>query len=266
MGRYTNFLLLTDLDGTLLPQNKLLSSVDLTAIRQFRSEGGKFSIATGRTLQAAQRYLDALELDIPVILFNGAAIYDPAMKSMLNTVTLPSAAVEVTRLVLDTFPDVSAEILCVDNTYVPRMTFYEQEHLRICQVEPVCEAFDELPHGSWLKVLFAMAPERMADVASFFHEKQIDFADFVQSEAHFYEMLPKSTTKGSALQKLRRMPLFQNMQVVAVGDFDNDLEMLQTADISVCSSNAQPCVQAMADLRLTASCDTGAIAELIDKL
>ncbi len=266
MGRFENLLLLTDLDGTLLPQSKSLAPVDLAAIRTFREGGGKFSIATGRTLQAAQRYLEALALDTPAILFNGAAIYDPLTKSMLDTVTLPEKAVEVTRLVLDTFSDVSAEILCAEETYVPRMTPYEAYHLQICQVEPVQGDFEAMPHNGWLKVLFAMAEERMPDMIAFFQEKRYDFADFVQSEAHFYEMMPKGTTKGSALQKLRQMPQFQGVRVAAAGDFDNDLEMLQVADISACPSNAQTCVKAVADLQLAASCDTGAIAEFIEKL
>ena len=59
-------LLITDLDGTFLPSNKVLSEVDLDAVRKFRNMGGKFTIATGRTLQSVQCYFDQLQLNIPV--------------------------------------------------------------------------------------------------------------------------------------------------------------------------------------------------------
>ena len=73
MKRLDTTLLMTDLDGTLLPSTKEILPEELEAIRQFRQQGGKFAIATGRTLQAAQRYLDRVQADVPVILFNGAA-------------------------------------------------------------------------------------------------------------------------------------------------------------------------------------------------
>lgn len=266
METLENTLLITDLDGTLLPDSKEITSADLAAITQFRKNGGKFAIATGRTLQAAERYLQKLQPDMPVILFNGAAIYDPISKKMLDIATLPSDAVQITRTVLDAFPDVSAEILRIDGTYVARMTAYERQHLEVCQVEPILMMPEEIPKGGWLKVLFAIAPERMPDLIAFFQEQGWNCADFVQSEARFYEMLPRGTTKGSALQKYRTLCGVPRLHIVAAGDFDNDLEMLKEADISACPSNAQTCVKEIADIQLENSCETHAIAELIEHI
>lgn len=58
----------------------------------------------------------------------------------------------------------------------------------------------------------------------------------------------------------------EDWTIVAAGDFDNDLEMLRQADFSACPSNAQSCVKAVSDLVLSNSCETDAIAELIDYL
>ena len=66
--------LITDLDGTLLPDNKVLSEGDIKAIKCFVSDGGRFSIATGRTIQASRRYINALDVNMPVILYNGSLI------------------------------------------------------------------------------------------------------------------------------------------------------------------------------------------------
>lgn len=259
-------LFITDLDGTLLPSNKLLASEDLAAIDRLRQAGGKFAIATGRTLQAAEQYLRVLKPDVPCILFNGAAIYDPLSQTMLDSTALPKEAVQITRTVLDAFPDVSAEILLPDKTYVSRMTKYEKFHLDICQVEPILMAPEEVPGNDWLKVLFAISAERMPDLITFFREQAWDCADFVQSETHFYEMLPKNVTKGSALRKYRTTCHMEDWRIVAAGDFDNDLDMLCAADLSACPSNAQPCVKDIAEIQLDNSCDTHAIAELIDKI
>ena len=255
MQSLENTMLITDLDGTLLPASKEISVADAAAISQFRAKGGKFAIATGRTLQAAQRYLKKLQPNIPVILFNGAAIYDPVAEKWLYTEELPPEAAAITRQVLEAFPDVSAEILRTDGTYVSRMTPYEKEHLEICQVEPILAMPEEIPHG-WLKALFAIAPERMPDLIAYFQEQNWTCADFVQSEARFYEMLPKGVTKGSALRRYRTICGAESWHIVAAGDFDNDLDMLRVADTSACPSNIQ----------LMHSCEENAIAELIYRL
>ena len=265
MQSLENTMLITDLDGTLLPASKEISVADAAAISQFRAKGGKFAIATGRTLQAAQRYLKKLQPNIPVILFNGAAIYDPVAEKWLYTEELPPEAVSITRQVLEAFPDVSAEILRTDGTYVSRMTPYEKEHLEICQVEPILAMPEEIPHG-WLKVLFAIAPERMPDLIAYFQEQNWTCADFVQSEARFYEMLPKGVTKGSALRRYRTICGAESWHIVAAGDFDNDLDMLRVADTSACPSNAQPCIKEIANIQLMHSCEENAIAELIYRL
>lgn len=265
MQSLENTMLITDLDGTLLPASKEISVADAAAISQFRAKGGKFAIATGRTLQAAQRYLKKLQPNIPVILFNGAAIYDPVAEKWLYTEELPPEAAAITRQVLEAFPDVSAEILRTDGTYVSRMTPYEKEHLEICQVEPILAMPEEIPHG-WLKVLFAIAPERMPDLIAYFQEQNWTCADFVQSEARFYEMLPKGVTKGSALRRYRTICGAESWHIVASGDFDNDLDMLRVADTSACPSNAQPCIKEIANIQLMHSCEENAIAELIYRL
>ena len=76
MSDFSNKVLITDLDGTLLPISKVLSEKDLNAIDRFRRGGGIFTIATGRIIQAAEQYFDTLRPDAPVILNNGGLIYD----------------------------------------------------------------------------------------------------------------------------------------------------------------------------------------------
>ena len=124
---------------------------------------------------------------------------------------------------------------------------------------------EEIPHG-WLKVLFAIAPERMPDLIAYFQEQNWTCADFVQSEARFYEMLPKGVTKGSALRRYRTICGAESWHIVAAGDFDNDLDMLRVADTSACPSNAQPCIKEIANIQLMHSCEEIAIAELIYRL
>lgn len=261
-----NICIISDLDGTLLPMNKIPLERDLAAIRRFEQAGGRFAIATGRTIQAAIRYQQMLSLDSPMIVYNGAAIYDAKKDIVLYSEALPLSAREMTKQIMEEHPDVGVEILRAENAYVVRNTEYEKKHIALCNVEPCYCTVEEVPEGGWLKVLFAMAPEEVPAFIADIQRKQYPGVDFIQSADIFYEMLPGGITKGSALNAYRSLPGMQDVFFVSVGDFDNDIEMLRTADFSAAPSNAVPAAKAAASMVLHRSCQEGAMEELISFL
>ncbi|NLK70521.1 MAG: HAD family phosphatase [Clostridiales bacterium] len=257
-------LLITDLDGTFLPSNKVLSEVDLDAVRKFRNMGGKFTIATGRTLQSVQCYFDQLQLNIPFILYNGAIIYDLEQEKSLLQKELPLVSREIISDVLNEMPEVACEILTLDNIYIARSNEVEDRHVELCKVNPIYMELDKIPNGGWVKVLFAMEPEILPKLTSYIDSKGYNEVDFVKSANIFYEMLPKNCSKGSALKDYIEKVGLEDYKIIAVGDYHNDIEMINVADLGVATANAQPEVKKAADLILKKTNNEGAISELID--
>lgn len=257
--------IITDLDGTFLPKSKVPLPQDLAAVRRFEAAGGLFTIATGRTVQAAHRYPEELGLKSPMIVFNGAAIYDAAEEKLLFVQALPDEAREMTASILADNPHAGTEVLCTDETWVLNNTDFEKEHIRICGVTPKYGTADEV-EGTWVKVLFAMHPDDIPAFIRYIDERHFTNVSFIRSESKFYEMLPLGVSKGSALNAYRSLPGMEGFTFVAVGDFDNDIEMLRAADFAVCPQNAADSVKAVADLVLTRTCEEGAMEELIDHI
>lgn len=257
--------LITDLDGTFLPKSKKPLQQDLRAVRQFENAGGMFTIATGRTVQASKYYSELLGLKYPVIVFNGAGIYEPVTGNMLFVHALPDEAKTMTEEILKEMPHVGAEVLCAEDTWVVNHTEYEQEHIRVCGITPRYGQVHEV-QDSWLKVLFAMSPDDMPEFMRYIAGKCYQDVAFIRSDAKFYEMLPAGVSKGSALTVYRNLSGMQDMQFVAVGDYDNDIEMLKSADLAVCPANATDSVKEIADIVLTRTCEEGAMEELIAKI
>ncbi len=255
--------LMTDLDGTLLSTDKSINPRNIEAIERFRSKGGRFSIATGRTLQTAGVITEELGITDPVIMYNGSLIYDPLEKSIIYAAFLPEKAYEYAVQILEAFPQAGAEILRPDGTYIIKLNSYEEEHANYCTVSPIYCTIDEVPKGQWLKVLFAMSPEDISRLHQYALEQNFEGVSFVRSDEIFYEMLKAGTSKGSALKELRIILQNENLTFTAAGDFHNDLELVKNADLGAAPSNAQECVKEAADIVLNASCDEGAIAELI---
>ncbi|MDE5755164.1 MAG: HAD-IIB family hydrolase [Oscillospiraceae bacterium] len=253
--------IITDLDGTFLPHSKMPMERDLLAVKAFEKSGGMFTIATGRTVQACQNYLDLLELKHPVIVFNGAMIYHPESGAMPFLKILPEQAKQMTETVLQEMPHVGIEVLCERQTWVIHNTPIEQEHVKVCNIIPEYGNVRDV-QGKWLKVLFSMSPKDMPAFVKYIAGKNYqNQVDFVGSDKKFYEMLPTGVSKGSALTAYKE--LFPDRKYIAVGDYYNDLAMLEAADFAVCPANAVDSVKAVSDLVLTRTCEQGAMEELI---
>ena len=91
MGRFRGVLLATDYDDTLYSTNATISPENRQAIEYFVAEGGKFCISTGRSYInfAIQMEKERLPVNAPVILSNGASIYDFATEKSLGSSTCP---------------------------------------------------------------------------------------------------------------------------------------------------------------------------------
>ena len=257
-------IILSDMDGTLLNSKKEITPQDLDSIRKFTSLGGKFTVATGRTVQTFEQYRNILGIDIPIILFNGALIYNYRTGQTLYMNELPDEAKNITKEIMELLPEAGGEVLKQDGTYIFRNNDYEQLHTNLCKIVPNYSCLEDIDSEGWLKVLFAMAPEDIPHIELLVHQKGYDTVEFVKSSNIFYEMLTKGITKGSALDEYRRLEGFEDYTFVSIGDFDNDVEMIKNADLGACPSNAQEDVKKSADLVLSHSCDDGAVSELIE--
>ncbi|NLT09914.1 MAG: HAD family hydrolase [Ruminococcus sp.] len=262
----TKVILLSDMDGTLLDSKKNITDADRNAIRRLTELGGHFSVATGRTIQSFEQYLELLELKEPVIMYNGAAIHDYTARKTLFTHPLPDNARAAAISILEAMPELGGEVLKTDGTYVFRNNDYQLLHTKICGITPFYQELESIEEGGWLKLLFSMSPEDMDYIQILVRQLDCHGLSFVKSSEMFYEMLPEGVSKGSALEEYRKLPGFEDFTFVSVGDFDNDIEMIKAADLGACPANAEDSVKEKADLVLTRTNDEGAVAELIDEI
>lgn len=240
---FTGLALLTDLDGTLLMPDKTVSPEDAAAIAHFREQGGIFSIATGRGLQATQCYLDLFQPDFASVMYNGALLWDSAANQPvpLGTACLPQGIRGLLEELAEAFPDVGAEVLNTSGVYVFQDGEYERKHLEITNIPFVMKTLDEVEPSQCFKALFAGAPERITEMLEYVNQPRFSAVNFTRSHRWFLEMLPHNTNKGTALAKIRSM-LPDGTIIGATGDFDNDIAMLLSADRCGCPADSQPAV------------------------
>ena len=239
---YSHLALLTDLDGTLLTPEKTVSEEDLDAITEFRAKGGRFSVATGRGMQASRLYLDLLEPDYPAAMYNGALLYDYEKQEPFYAVHLPDGIDALLRELTEKFPKIGAEVLDKSGVYVIQDGEIERRHLELTNVPLVFRSLEDVHPEQCIKALFAGEADEINRLTEYVKDPRFSFVDFTRSHQWFLEILPLNTNKGSALRRLRSS-LPEGTIIGAAGDFDNDLEMLREADFSGCPDDAEPCVK-----------------------
>lgn len=266
MPKFSNTVLITDLDGTLLPQSKILNEKDLNAIEYFRRNGGIFTIATGRIIQATEQFFDTLKPDAPVIMNNGGLIYNVDKKETVYEHCIDNAAAKYTIALMEKFPEMGVEVNLPDGIFVVRMTEWERLHLDMTHLPYIEKNLEEIPKTGWCKVLYSIGDGKVGELSEYASAMGWDKTSFVISGDFLFECLPKGCTKGSALKKLWELEKWDTFTVAAAGDYNNDLEMLEFADIAIAPQNAQDIVKKSADCVTKADCENGAIAEAIEYL
>ena len=252
-------LLITDLDGTLLDDNKYIIKSDFAAIKKWQAAGHLFTIATGRAIRTARPYA----VDLPAIVFNGSVIYDFNTETTIYETPLADFAPDVVKFVLENFPHVGITVQTISEMLTIRSNDII-EHLLIVEHTPRVDiTLDEVPKRLF-KVLFALPHDKVPELSKALNERWGGKADFIHSNINYFEMLPLGESKGSAVKKLVEHIGYSG-KIAAIGDFDNDITMLKCADFSACPSGAKGTIRETAQTVLKSN-NGGAVAEFIDIL
>lgn len=256
MKPYESYMIISDLDGTIIPHGGCVSEANKQAIESFLAGGGHFGIATGRTPEAAAGYLGGVAITAPSIFFNGSMLYDWQHEHVLVTKPLtaqgaPDLWPRFAALCLERFPKACIEVYTQDDCHIisnpanddPRLP---HEHYRYCHSDLADLA--DVRKTPWLKFFVCADP---ADLRELEREAEVfgtaACSHHFYSEANYHEFVAKGVSKGSMLEAIRKMPAFSQTKIIALGDYLNDRELLEAADIGIASGNAHDELKALAD-------------------
>ena len=279
MGKFDGVLLASDFDNTLIYTEEALRTGapvpplperNRRALEYFMAEGGRFAVATGRALAAFINYAEAVPMNVPGVVCNGAAIYDFEKGEYLETAMLDSSARERGQTVLDRFPTVAVEAYHIDNVIHavhPNAITRQHERITKAAVTEAPSLMDvPLPLG---KLLFEAEHETLEEVLAFLTARGWagDY-ELIFSVSHLLEMTVKGANKGGMVRRLAARLGVSMEHVYCAGDEANDISMLIVAKQGFAPAN---CAQAVRDCGATVVCSAqeGAIAgvvEILDRL
>ena len=236
----------TDLDGTLFSSAGLVSEENRDAISAYIARGGLFAIATGREPANARQFIGDLPQNVPAVVVNGCGVYDFAREEYLRCWFLDRARLlPFLRGLLADFPDL--ELQAYTERGIRYCTPEETAHPQLLAMHRPClfTTLDALADASFLKCFMyapaeqeerLMARLREGESAGIF--RHVPGTTDVGGPITYHELLPGDASKGAAIRWLREQPLLRGRTILAAGDFWNDYELLEAADVAVAPANA----------------------------
>ncbi len=255
-------LLVSDIDGTLVDGYMNMPQKNIEAAERLMSEGHYFTIATGRSRTAAQRYAEAIGANVPAICYNGSALYDYNKKEYVLKRYLPKTAYDIVKDIYSVFPEVGIEVHTPYSLYMIRHTYQTEIHVKEEKIDFTPASLDEVRDENWLKVLFTAPDENMDRLAEFTSGMGETGLEFVRSGGMYFEMLGGGVNKGTTIGELAKILGVDISDVYAIGDYFNDVGMLKAAGHAAAPAGAPAEVKALCEY---AACpvEQGAVADYI---
>lgn len=224
---FDGYLLITDMDGTLLNDNKEISKENLDAIEYFQKNGGKFTVATGRMVSAVETYCNKMNLDLPAIIHNGGKIYDYKNKKTIVEHFIEDERKEVIKRIKKDWCNIGIEVFSDEVVYIYNTCDLTKRYEKY-KYNVVYDFPEEIWDKKWVKVLLIGSEEEL-DLLEDVYKEQYDDGTAFRSGANFFDVVSNGISKGLALEELVDKYNIDKSKVIAVGDNMNDIEMVNSA-------------------------------------
>lgn len=257
-------LIVTDLDGTLLNSNHNISPRTEKILREAMQRGIPLILATGKTRTSALHIIDHLGLTTPGVYIQGLMVYS-GTGDVLYQQTLASdpAHIAIEAAEQGDYTTViysGTRILTKANNAFTDMLVKHHEPDPVA-VGPLRDAIEHYPVH---KLTFIDEASRITTLRAALQTQIGDRVTLVQALDTMLEVLPPGASKGNGLSHLLELIDMPKENVIAFGDGENDIGMLQLAGIGVAMGNSKPEVQKAANY-VTASNDHDGIAEALER-
>jgi len=275
MKKFTGIILVSDFDGTFYGGKNDGYYKNLAAVGKFKKDGGLFAFATGRDYYS----LHELEpnagniANAPSVLANGSRLYDINKKEYILSYTLNmNLFSEFLEVIHKKYPDIGIRFSCENGIVVNEFNDILKLDFKNISLKNISlreMPFEELADSgeNVYKCVIVHAPGIVDDVREIGEKFECLNREFIFTKSYDrgLEVVNSTASKGMMAVKLKEYLIQRDnikYKLFAIGDYDNDLDMIKLADIGAAPMNALEHVKRAAKIR-TVGCNEGAVADFI---
>lgn len=239
-------LYVTDLDGTLLRDDKIISNESAAILNRLLGQGICLTYATARSFNSASKITRNISFNLPVIIRNGTILANPLSRREIEISLFGEELQHIRQALTDnTIPGFvtayfgSAEVkLCLTERTNEGFQEYLQNHSTDRRIHMV-DTKDKLYEGKTYYFTFIAPKNELQPLYE--RVKHIEgitciFQQDKYRPEYWLELCPGNASKASAIQKVKQLCGCQ--RVIVFGDSANDISMFQMADEAYATENA----------------------------
>ncbi len=240
--------LISDVDGTLVTDDKVLTERTLAAVNELRSALIAFTIISSRSPRGLRGLINSLHITTPIAAFNGGAILAPDASVIEEHVLSP----ELARQALNLLSSYGVEVWLfsgVDWLARSLSSPYVDLEKRSVGFEPtVVDEFGEALDRAY-KIVgvsddFSLLSRCEGDIRRVFADR----ASVARSQRYYLDITDLKANKGTAVLTLSKLLGIPVTEIAVIGDGANDIAMFKRSGLSIAMGNAAPEVQSAANL------------------
>ena len=252
MGKYDGILLCSDFDSTLAIHGEV-SDENAAAIRYFMENGGMFTMVSGRSATFFKRFENMFKPNTYICGYNGAIISDIDERDIVYQ-----------SFIRETLKEKHMRICREVEGIIRFDLFFKDEVVCIRMAEIDYDYLAKLMEEDIYKIVYGVSDE-ISNAAKAQIEEIIDDPAYVvtRSSLRSIEIQNAEACKGRAARRLA--DIVGAKKLVCVGDFENDITMIESADVGYAVANACESLKAVAD-RVTVDARENALAAVIEEI
>lgn len=272
-------LFVSDLDGTLLNKDQIISDYSKRELNKLINTGVNFAIATARSPATVSEILEGINIKTPVVLMNGVMIFDVENKKYIDIKEIDKASVKEVIKILQEYNKtfflygIKDDYLWVyhkDFTYDFEKEYYEDRCNKPLKSFKKVESYlDVLEDNQIVNFVFfendeAIARELFGKIMNVQGVTGNCYKDIYNDGAFFLDIYNKDASKANGIKFLA--DYVEHSKVITFGDGENDVPMFEIADECYALENASDDLKAIATNVIGNNDDDAVVKFLIERL
>lgn len=252
-------LIAVDLDGTLLDENRRITEKVRNSINEAKKAGVKVVVVSGRGYSGIKQISESLNLNDLIISLNGALVTDSRGDKIIFSESLKSDMAKRVICIseeMDITPFLFVEKEVYTEKYNDKVQMYmNNDKVNVNFTGVLSKFYNGQPAG---KLLLIDKHDRLLSIREKIHEIYHGNINITFSMPEFLEVYSSKVNKGVMLKKIADYYNIKKDEVIAIGDGENDISMIEYAGLGAAMGNAPVIVKEKADFITKSNSEDGA--------
>lgn len=240
-------LVIADVDGTLVTQEKVLTKRAADAVLRLNEAGVAFTVTSGRPPRGMAMLIDPLKLKQPLAAFNGGVLIQPDMATVVDQKLLPAG---VPENVIEAIENHGLDVwLYTDTGWFVRdlkAPHVAREQWTVKFPPTVVDTFAGLL-GRVTKIVGVSDDyERVAKCEKDVQQAGGAHISAARSQPYYLDVTHPQANKGAVVHAMSKLLNIPTAEIATIGDMPNDVLMFKESGVSIAMGNASREVQASA--------------------